>query len=183
MVLIQLNETSHTGYSLMNGLKESLGKKPSAGSIYPLLTNLLENGFVSIEEDGRKKIYSITKKGRSALDDLSKEKELHMKRSADYMIKNNLATEAEFSEVKDKLNCTGKCLLPKLKLKFAAMHVQFMDMINDPELKSCEGELIKISTNAMKSMKDVAKKCKLKNKLSSKIKSKKSQNNYQQILM
>lgn len=38
--------------------------KPSPGSIYPVLKQLLANGLIVVEEKDNKKIYSITKEGR-----------------------------------------------------------------------------------------------------------------------
>ncbi|WP_051250365.1 PadR family transcriptional regulator [Paenibacillus harenae] len=58
------------GYQMMKALEERSGGLyvPSAGSIYPTLQMLEERGFVTAqEEDGGKKVYSITGQGRSAL--------------------------------------------------------------------------------------------------------------------
>ncbi|MBD2868272.1 PadR family transcriptional regulator [Paenibacillus arenilitoris] len=58
------------GYQMMKALEERSGGLyvASAGSIYPALQTLEEQGFVSSrEEDGGKKTYAITDQGRSAL--------------------------------------------------------------------------------------------------------------------
>ena len=64
-----------TGYDLINSTEEVLGKKPSAGSVYPLLNQLLNDKFIKVKEEDRRKIYSITKKGELLLLKLIKEKE------------------------------------------------------------------------------------------------------------
>ncbi len=70
---IKFNEC--TGYDLINSTEEVLGKKPSAGSVYPLLNQLLNDKFIKVKEEDRRKIYSITKKGKLLLIKLIKEKE------------------------------------------------------------------------------------------------------------
>lgn len=58
------------GYQMMKALEEQSGGlyAPSAGSIYPALQMLMKSGFVVVkEEEGGKKVYKITEKGRSAL--------------------------------------------------------------------------------------------------------------------
>jgi DNA-binding PadR family transcriptional regulator len=65
-----LAEEPMHGYQIMKTLEEQSGGLyiPSAGSIYPTLQALEEKGFVSVrEDDGSKKVYSITEQGRSAL--------------------------------------------------------------------------------------------------------------------
>lgn len=60
------------GYEMMKRLEEQSGGtyKPSAGSIYPTLQMLRDQGFVSSSKhsDG-KKIFSITEEGRTFLDE------------------------------------------------------------------------------------------------------------------
>ena len=68
MVLDELRRNKHTGYELMNLIHEKTGKKPSAGSMYPLLNELLSKGFIKSHEQGRKKIYSITPKGKKRIE-------------------------------------------------------------------------------------------------------------------
>lgn len=74
-VLTELKSSSKTGYELMQSLEKKIGKKPSPGSIYPLLNDLVSSGYVTSREEGRKKIYSLTCKGRYAVKKLLKEKQ------------------------------------------------------------------------------------------------------------
>lgn len=74
-VLNELAICKCTGYELMNKLCEKLGRKPSPGSIYPVLGDLSSDGYIKVKEDGRKKIYSITCKGKRIAKKLLKEKE------------------------------------------------------------------------------------------------------------
>jgi DNA-binding PadR family transcriptional regulator len=57
------------GYELILALEERFGGTytPSAGTIYPRLVKLEEEGLVSKSADGRKTVYAITDAGRSEL--------------------------------------------------------------------------------------------------------------------
>jgi DNA-binding PadR family transcriptional regulator len=57
------------GYELILALEERFGGTytPSAGTIYPRLAKLEEEGLVSKSADGRKTVYAITDAGRSEL--------------------------------------------------------------------------------------------------------------------
>lgn len=75
VVLKHLLEKPMTGYTLMSTIKDCSGKKPSPGSIYPILGELNDDKFISCKEEGRKKTYSITKKGEKYVQKLFKEKQ------------------------------------------------------------------------------------------------------------
>ena len=57
------------GYEVIQALEERFGGTyvPSAGTIYPRLAKLEEDGLVSKTADGRKTVYSITDAGRAEL--------------------------------------------------------------------------------------------------------------------
>ncbi|MDD9952736.1 MAG: PadR family transcriptional regulator [Candidatus Woesearchaeota archaeon] len=77
MVLHKLVQRPRSGYGLCKSIEECTGKKPSFGSIYPILEKLTNDGHVTVEEQGRKKIYTLTKKGNEAAKDIaSKHQEL-----------------------------------------------------------------------------------------------------------
>ena len=69
-LLSLLSETSMHGYELMQALDERFGGtyKPSAGTIYPRLAKLEEEGLVTKQKDGRRAVYAITEAGRSELE-------------------------------------------------------------------------------------------------------------------
>ncbi|MFH0979171.1 MAG: PadR family transcriptional regulator [Candidatus Woesearchaeota archaeon] len=65
IVLKTLSEQAMSGYSLIKSIQEQTGSwKPSSGSIYPLLEDLLRQDYLTVKRSGRKKVYSITAKGR-----------------------------------------------------------------------------------------------------------------------
>jgi DNA-binding PadR family transcriptional regulator len=65
-ILALLAERPMHGYQIIGEIEErSRGSwKPSAGSVYPTLQLLADEGFISAEESNSRKIYSLTEAGR-----------------------------------------------------------------------------------------------------------------------
>ncbi len=72
-----LAERPMHGYEIIQALSDRFGGTytPSAGTIYPRLSKLEEEGLVTKESDGRKTVYSITEAGRRELADRQDELE------------------------------------------------------------------------------------------------------------
>ncbi len=66
-LLSLLDESPRHGYDLMQALSDRTGGTytPSAGTIYPRLAKLEEEGLVTKTVDGRKTVYEITDAGRA----------------------------------------------------------------------------------------------------------------------
>jgi DNA-binding PadR family transcriptional regulator len=64
-----LSEAPRHGYEIIQALSDRFGGtySPSAGTIYPRLAKLEEEGLVTKSSDGRKTVYSITDAGRAEL--------------------------------------------------------------------------------------------------------------------
>jgi DNA-binding PadR family transcriptional regulator len=67
--LLAASDTGMHGYELIQALDERSGGTyvPSAGTIYPRLAKLEEEGLVTKVSDGRKTVYTITDAGRTEL--------------------------------------------------------------------------------------------------------------------
>jgi DNA-binding PadR family transcriptional regulator len=65
-VLALLAERPMHGYQIIREIEERSGGswKPSAGSVYPTLQLLADEGSISAEESNGRKIYSLTEAGR-----------------------------------------------------------------------------------------------------------------------
>ncbi|MHA7156123.1 PadR family transcriptional regulator [Arthrobacter sp. TMN-50] len=65
-VLALLAERPMHGYQIIHEIEERSGGswKPSAGSVYPTLQLLADEGLISAEESNGRKIYSLTESGR-----------------------------------------------------------------------------------------------------------------------
>jgi DNA-binding PadR family transcriptional regulator len=70
-VLALLAEQPMHGYQIIHEIEERSGGswKPSAGSVYPTLQLLADEGLISAEESNGRKIYSLTDEGRAAVAD------------------------------------------------------------------------------------------------------------------
>jgi DNA-binding PadR family transcriptional regulator len=68
-LLSLLAERPQHGYELIQALGDRFGGTyvPSAGTIYPRLAKLQEEGLVTKESDGRRTVYAITDAGRGEL--------------------------------------------------------------------------------------------------------------------
>jgi DNA-binding PadR family transcriptional regulator len=68
-LLSLLDESPRHGYELIQALTDRFGGtySPSAGTIYPRLAKLEEEGLVTKTVDGRKTVYAITDAGRAEL--------------------------------------------------------------------------------------------------------------------
>ena len=66
-VLALLAEEPKHGYQIIREVEERSGGawKPSAGSVYPTLQQLTDEGLISAEESGGRKTYSLTDAGRA----------------------------------------------------------------------------------------------------------------------
>lgn len=73
-VLNELLKGPKTGYSLISALEDELGKRPSSGSMYPLLRQLEEESMIRSSKEGRKINYRVTQKGRNSIAKLLKDK-------------------------------------------------------------------------------------------------------------
>ncbi len=67
-VLVELADEPMHGYQLIQAIEKRSGGtwKPSAGSIYPTLQLLADEGLVSSEQVGERKVYSLTETGKTA---------------------------------------------------------------------------------------------------------------------
>lgn len=70
-VLALLAEKPMHGYQIIREIEERSGGswKPSAGSVYPTLQLLSDEGLISAEESNGRKTYSLTESGRAAAEE------------------------------------------------------------------------------------------------------------------
>ena len=66
-VLKILSDSPAHGYSLRELVRQRFGFRPGTVTAYKVLYLLGRRGYVSKRTDGRKKVYSLTPKGRKAL--------------------------------------------------------------------------------------------------------------------
>ena len=65
LILWLVNKKSRTGAEITLELEKRRGKKPSPGTIYPVLKSMKEKELLSIDENKR---YTLTQKGKKSLE-------------------------------------------------------------------------------------------------------------------
>ena len=73
-VLKLLDDQPRSGYDLMKALQEQIGRKPSQGSVYPLLEQLKSQMDITCKQAGRRKVYTITARGKKQLQAIMQQK-------------------------------------------------------------------------------------------------------------
>lgn len=70
-ILALLKDRPMHGYEMIQEIAERSGGawKPSPGSVYPTLQLLEDEGLISSESEGGKKLFSLTEEGRAAADE------------------------------------------------------------------------------------------------------------------
>lgn len=71
LILRQLESGPRAGYGLTKDIHKATGWKPSFGSLYPELACMYKQELIVCKEEGKKKIYSLTKKGKQELKKLA----------------------------------------------------------------------------------------------------------------
>ncbi len=74
-----VSEGKLNGYQLMKRVEKVTGKKPSSGSVYPMLMDMEKDGLISANKIDRKTEYSITSLGRKSLDEHNRHKAEYIK--------------------------------------------------------------------------------------------------------
>ncbi|HEY3783287.1 MAG TPA: PadR family transcriptional regulator [Fimbriimonadaceae bacterium] len=71
LILDLLGNQPRHGYEIIKEIEDMVNGQysPSPGVVYPTLTYLEETGLVASEQQGSKKLYSLTDKGRASLDE------------------------------------------------------------------------------------------------------------------
>lgn len=73
VVISELARSPMSGYALMRKIEKGTGcYRPSAGSIYPLLSHLKKEGIVDYRQQSKQKVYFLTAKGRKSSQMLQK---------------------------------------------------------------------------------------------------------------
>ncbi|MGA8843732.1 MAG: PadR family transcriptional regulator [Nitrososphaeraceae archaeon] len=68
LILFLLSKNSMHGQEIANELAKRRGEKPSPGTIYPALKGLRDAGFLSEVKEGKTITYSLTPRGKKALE-------------------------------------------------------------------------------------------------------------------
>jgi PadR family transcriptional regulator len=67
LILFLVSKKPMHGQEIANEIGKRKGEKPSPGTIYPALRGLKHSGFLDEQKEGKTIIYSLTPKGKKAL--------------------------------------------------------------------------------------------------------------------
>jgi DNA-binding PadR family transcriptional regulator len=161
LVLLELYKEKSTGYDLMKKLKSTLKKTPSPGSIYPILSELLFNRQISVKIDGRKKIYSLTKKGEKEINFLLLEKEKSLIDNFKLMVYfNQLLTKPCFDKaekLKNEMLKNPKLISSYLK-DWDELKLLAIDLLLEKDYYKKQNEIKLIIKNTILKLKEIKKK-------------------------
>lgn len=152
IVLKELLEGDKTGYLLITGLERCFGRRPSAGSVYPLMEGLHKDGLVKSMVSGRKKIYSITTKGKKAVIAILKEKEdfllgqLELVRS--FTAGKSCEDLAAHMRLSDEIASKGDRILRNIDI-WSDLRSSIVDLIVSPGFERCEPQARRILSEAI----------------------------------
>jgi DNA-binding PadR family transcriptional regulator len=80
LILKELEKKEASGYELIRKFEQGF-QRPSPGSVYPILKELESRELIKARKDGRKRIYSLTDRGREFLREFEiKEREVILKK-------------------------------------------------------------------------------------------------------
>ena len=128
------------GYEVMKGLEEESGGwyKASPGSVYPTLQMLEDQGLVSSQDDGGKKVYTLTDAGR------------------DYLSENSGVVDEIVDRVSDFTNGAFRAGMGDLTKSFTRMaQVTFERAVRWPGNDEVTGKLKEIIDRAVHEMEGV----------------------------
>lgn len=117
LILKELEKDDATGYDLIKKISIKTSKKPSPGSVYPLLKELTNSGFLNVRAEGKKKVYSISKKGRKVLDEISMQEKEAILRKIDVLKDSGIISEDEAKEVFQLINFKRELWVRLFELK------------------------------------------------------------------
>ena len=153
-----LVKSPQSGYSLMSHLGKLTGKKPSAGSLYPILDELKKNGFVKSVPKKRKIIYSLTASGKMHFSKQIKLNEqlfsdmVHNCKMFDHLMDVNMAPFME--EVLARVK-KGERPFEEIEPEMHKMRLVLLDMLNKGRIAPNKSALKKIIINCTKEMEEI----------------------------
>ncbi len=153
LILKELEKSEATGYKLIQRISTKTCKKPSTGSVYPLLRELANAGFLDVRIDGNKKIYSLSQKGKAVLEEASKrEKEVILKK-IEVLKASGIIHEDEANEMLQFISVRRELWLKLFELR---NWLQFLNAITKVLEKSeSKSEIEEILDEAIKKLEDL----------------------------
>ncbi|RLI77397.1 hypothetical protein DRP05_10235 [Archaeoglobales archaeon] len=126
LILKELEKGNATGYDLIKKISIKTSKKPSPGSVYPLLKELTNSGFLSVRDEGKKKIYSISEKGKKILKEISTQEKEAILRKIAVLKESGIISEDEVDEIFQVVSMKRELWIKLFELR---NWIQFLNML------------------------------------------------------
>lgn len=160
-VLRLIADSPKTGYQLMSELEKLYSKKPSAGSMYPLLKELEQKKFITSKKEGRKIIYKITLAGRKRLRELMSQQHNKIIQTNKLLQETVKYTEKEDKKIIMAMNEEARLAfeyMMKGSIEFKNFKKEMLILISNPNFSKKKEEAQKIIEEATQKIKELNKK-------------------------
>lgn len=153
LILKELEKSDATGYELIQRISTKTSKKPSTGSVYPLLRELTDLGFLDVRVEGNKKIYSLSQKGKVVLEETSKLEKEAIMRKIEVLKTSGIISEEEATKMFQFISVKREHWLKLFELR---NWVQFLNVITNAFEKSkSKSEIERILDDAIKKLEEL----------------------------
>jgi DNA-binding PadR family transcriptional regulator len=157
VVLKILSKNKKSGYGLIKEINKQMNWKPSSGSMYPLLNDLLKDGLVKVEKEGRKKLYSITSEGEKKLKEFDQVKDKYIEQTRAHLKVFESICNLKLGAMTSMLDNLkkDKPAFGKITPEIFMFREVFFDLYNKNKIKGNEAKIKKIFNKAIKDLKNI----------------------------
>jgi len=116
LIMKELEKSSASGYDLIKRIS-NIVKKPSPGSMYPLLKELTNAGFLNVKVDGNRKLYSLSEKGKLVLEEASRREKEAILKKIEVLVSSGIITTDEAEKMLHFINFKRELMMKLAELK------------------------------------------------------------------
>jgi DNA-binding PadR family transcriptional regulator len=152
----QLLQEPSSGYTIVKTIQQKTGWKPSFGSIYPLLSQFEELGYVTIHASGKSKVYTLTPSGKAALRDQMERRERAHAQILEHLKLLATLGDEDCGTVANMLEHTGDGHVPLSEVPEAVLlRKEMLRLLQEGKVKSHAKEVRAILSRTVKELKAV----------------------------
>lgn len=135
LILRELEKNDLSGQELMERIAQKTAKRPSPGSVYPLLHELQNAGFLEVKVLGKRKVYSLSEIGKDALKDYAEREKQAILLKIQALKEWGVLTEEEYTNLIEFMNLKRENFLRLFELR---NWVRFVIMLSKTAAESKE---------------------------------------------
>lgn len=150
LILKELEKNDATGYELIQRISIK-AKRPSPGSVYPLLKELTNSGFLNVRVEGNKKIYSLSEKGKTVLEEASKREKEAILRKIEVLKASGIISKEEANKMLQFISMKRELWTKLFELR---NWMQFLNLLAKAIEKS-KSEVEEIIDDAIRKLKKI----------------------------